>query len=415
MQAEIITIGDEILIGQIIDTNSSWLGQELGKLGISVVHRTSVSDNTNAITEALQAAKKRAKIIIITGGLGPTKDDVTKTTLASYFNTTLVTNEEVKKWVTQIFTKRNLPIIDSNMQQALVPKNCEVLFNRSGTAPGMWFDEDDTVYISMPGVPFEMKVIFEEECIPRLKQKYSLPNIVHRTILTCNIGESFLAQKIESLENKLPTHIKLAYLPSVGMVRLRFSGTHHNLTQLNAEMQLIINELYELIGNNIYGEENDTLEKVVGDLLKRDNKNLATAESCTGGYVAHLITSIPGSSAYYKGSIISYANEVKINELGVLPDTLKTVGAVSEDCVKQMAEGIRKKLNTNYAIATSGIAGPDGGTAQKPVGTVWIAISSNKHTIAKQFNFGDNRERTIQRSAIQALDMLRKELLTISQ
>ena len=414
MQAEIITIGDEILIGQIIDTNSSWLGQELGKLGISVVHRTSVSDNKEAIVDALHAAKNRAKIIIITGGLGPTKDDVTKTTLASYFNTTLITNEEVKKWVTQIFTQRNLPIIDSNMQQALVPKNCEILFNRSGTAPGMWFDEDDTIYISMPGVPFEMKVIFEEECIPRLKQKFSLPNIVHRTILTCNIGESFLAQKIESLENKLPDHIKLAYLPSIGMVRLRFSGTHQNPTQLNAEMQLIINELYELVGNNIYGEENDTLEKVIGKQLKKENKTIATAESCTGGYIAHLITSVPGSSGYYKGSVISYANEVKINELGVLPETLKTVGAVSEDCVKQMAEGIRKKLNTDFAIATSGIAGPDGGTAQKPVGTVWIAISSIKRTIAKQFNFGDNRERTIQRSAIQALDILRKELLNIN-
>ena len=414
MQAEIITIGDEILIGQIIDTNSSWLGQELGKLGISVVHRTSVSDNKEAIVDALHAAKNRAKIIIITGGLGPTKDDVTKTTLASYFNTTLITNEEVKKWVTQIFTQRNLPIIDSNMQQALVPKNCEILFNRSGTAPGMWFDEDDTIYISMPGVPFEMKVIFEEECIPRLKQKFSLPNIVHRTILTCNIGESFLAQKIESLENKLPDHIKLAYLPSIGMVRLRFSGTHQNPTQLNAEMQLIINELYELVGNNIYGEENDTLEKVIGKQLKKENKTIATAESCTGGYIAHLITSVPGSSGYYKGSVISYANEVKINELGVLPETLKTVGAVSEDCVKQMAEGIRKKLNTDFAIATSGIAGPDGGTAQKPVGTVWIAISSSKRTIAKQFNFGDNRERTIQRSAIQALDILRKELLNIN-
>lgn len=415
MQAEIITIGDEILIGQIIDTNSSWLGQELGKLGISVIHRTSVSDSKDAIIDALHAAKKRAKIIIITGGLGPTKDDVTKTTLANYFNTTLVTNEEVKKWVTQIFTQRNLPIIESNMQQALVPKNCEVLFNRSGTAPGMWFDEEDTIYISMPGVPFEMKVIFEEECIPRLKQKFSLPNIVHRTILTCNIGESFLAQKIESLENNLPAHIKLAYLPSVGMVRLRFSGTHQNLTQLNAEMQLIINELYGVIGDNIYGEENDTLEKVVGELLKTNHQTLSTAESCTGGYVAHLITSVPGSSAYYKGSVISYANEVKINELGVLPETLRTVGAVSEDCVKQMADGIRKKLNTDFAIATSGIAGPDGGTPDKPVGTVWIAVSGSKRTIAKQFNFGDNRERTIQRSAIQALDMVRKELLAAGE
>lgn len=411
MRAEIVTIGDEILIGQIIDTNSSWLGQELSKLGIQVIHRTSVSDNAQAIVNALNSAKQRADIIITTGGLGPTKDDITKHTFANYFNTELILNQEVLTWVRDIFKRRNLPMVDSNNAQALVPANCEVLFNRSGTAPGMWFDEDGKVFISMPGVPFEMKVIFEEQCIPRLQKRFTLPVIIHRTILTCNIGESFLALKLENIENNLPPHIKLAYLPAVGMVRLRFSGSHTHYATLKDEIDEIITRVYDTIGDSIYGEENDTLEHVVGLLLKSHHKTLATAESCTGGYVSHLITSVPGSSSYYKGSIISYANEVKENELGVSNQILKTQGAVSEACVTQMAEGVRKKLNTDYAIATSGIAGPDGGTAEKPVGTVWIAVSGPKATIAKQFNMGDNRERTIQRSAIQGLDMLRKMLL----
>lgn len=411
MRAEIITIGDEILIGQIIDTNSSWLGQELSKIGISVVHRSSVSDQEHAIRNALHDAAQRADIIIMTGGLGPTKDDVTKSTLAKFFGVGLVENTKVKDWVTQIFKMRNLPIIDTNIAQAMVPENCEVLFNRSGTAPGMWFDINDKIYISMPGVPFEMKVIFEEECLPKLKSKYNLPVILHRTILTCNIGESFLAKKIETLENNLPSHIKLAYLPSVGMVRLRFSGKHTDINLLTQEMNTVIASLYEVIGEYIYGEENDTIERNVGLLLKAESKTIATAESCTGGYIAHLITSVAGSSAYYKGSVISYANEVKINELGVLPETLKNHGAVSEACVKQMAEGVRKKLNTDIAIATSGIAGPDGGTKDKPVGTVWIAVSTENETIAQMYQMGDHRERTIQRTAIAALDMVRKILL----
>lgn len=411
MNAEIITIGDEILIGQIIDTNSSWLGQELSKLGIQVVHRTSVSDKAEAITTALQQAEQRAHIIIMTGGLGPTKDDVTKHTLATYFNSGMVINQDVKTWVMSIFKQRGLPIIESNMQQALVPEVCEVLFNRSGTAPGMWFEKNNKVYISMPGVPFEMKTIFEEECIPRLKQKFKLPVIIHRTVLTSGIGESFLADKIADFENKLPKHIKLAYLPAVGMVRLRLSGHHHNEEVLFDEINAEVTKLYSLISDYIYGEENDTLEKNVGLLLKSQGFTMATAESCTGGYIAHLITSVPGSSGYYKGSVVSYANEIKINELGVLPETLKTDGAVSEACVKQMAVGVRTKFDVDFAIATSGIAGPDGGSIEKPVGTVWIAIATPSQTIAKQFNMGDNRERTIQRTAIQALDMLRKQII----
>ncbi|MES2779658.1 MAG: competence/damage-inducible protein A [Bacteroidota bacterium] len=411
MKAEIVTIGDEILIGQIIDTNSSWLGQELGKMGISVVHRASVSDQQRDIIDALNDATQRADIIIMTGGLGPTKDDITKHTLAEYFGTELVLNEDVLEWVSKIFRMRKLPMIDTNKNQAMVPANCEVLFNRSGTAPGMWFDVNGKIFISMPGVPFEMKVIFEEQCIPRLQKHFKLPVIIHRTIQTCSIGESFLAKKIEDLENALPAHIKLAYLPNIGQVRLRFSGYHSNSEMLKAEMDTIISNLYELIREYIFGEEEDTLQKTVGLLLKGKDKTVSTAESCTGGFIAHLITSVPGSSAYYQGSIISYANEIKIHELGVSPEIVKTVGAVSEDCVKQMAEGVRKKFNTDFAIATSGIAGPDGGTPEKPVGTVWIAISSKTQTIALQFNMGDNRERTIHRTALQALDMLRKILL----
>lgn len=412
MNAEIITIGDEILIGQIIDTNSSWLGNELGKIGIQVVHRTSIGDNKKAIVDALNDAKRRADVIIMTGGLGPTKDDITKATLTSYFNTELVLNKDVLAWVKSIFEKRNLPMVDSNNGQAMVPANCEILFNRSGTAPGMWFDEDGKVFISMPGVPFEMKVIFEEECIPRLLKKFDLPVILHHTILTASIGESYLAEKIATLENSLPPHIKLAYLPSIGEVRLRFSGTHSHYATLKTEMDEIVKQLYNLVGEYIYGEGTESLPSVIGQLLHQQNATLATAESCTGGYIAHLITSIPGSSSYYKGSVISYANEIKINELGVHEETLKNVGAVSEACVREMAEGIRKKFNTDYSIATSGIAGPGGGTDRKPVGTVWIAISSKDQTIAKLFNMGDHRERTIERTAIQALDMLRKMLLT---
>lgn len=263
----------------------------------------------------------------------------------------------------------------------------------------------------MPGVPFEMKSMFAELAIPKLKQQFDLPVILHRTILTCSIGESFLAKKIETLEDKLPPHIKLAYLPSVGMVRLRFSGHHSDASILEQEMNTIIFNLYELINDYIYGEEDQTLQQVVGDLLKSKQATLSTAESCTGGYIAQLITSIPGSSAYYTGSIISYANDVKIKELGVTPDILNSVGAVSEACVKQMAEGVKAKLNTTYSIATSGIAGPDGGTPQKPVGTVWIAVSGPQGTIAQQFSMGDNRIPTIQRSAYQGLDMLRKMLI----
>lgn len=410
MLAEIITIGDEILIGQVTDTNSAWLGQELGKLGISVVHRTALGDNKTHLLKALQEASTRAQVVIMTGGLGPTKDDVTKHTLAEFFHSELVVNERVLEWVTQIFTMRHLPMLESNRQQAMVPAACDVLFNRSGTAPGMWFNGDQTVYVSLPGVPFEMKTIFTEEVVPKLKARFELPAIFHHTIQTVGIGESFLAKKIESWEDALPQHIRLAYLPTVGAVRLRLSAYGTNEQALMKEVQEQTQKLKEIAGLYIYAEGELSLQETVGMQLKEKSLTLSTAESCTGGYLAHLITSVPGSSAYYQGSVLAYANVVKMQELGVSESTLLQDGAVSQATVIQMAEGVRKKLKTDYALATSGIAGPDGGTPEKPVGTVWIAIAGPEGTQARVYNMGDNRERTIHRSALTALDMLRRTL-----
>jgi nicotinamide-nucleotide amidase len=413
MLAEIITIGDEILIGQITDTNSGWLGQQLSQLGIRVIHRASVSDQKDHIQKALLDAAQRASLVILTGGLGPTKDDVTKHTLAEYFNSNLIENKEVLQWVTEIFTKRQLPMLEENRKQALVPANCEVLFNRSGTAPGMWFDEAGVVYVSMPGVPFEMKTIFHEQVIPKLKARFVLPVIIHRTLQTIGIGESFLAKKMEAWEDALPDYIKLAYLPAVGAVRLRLSAYGTNEKQSAGEIQEHIDALYQLVGEYIYAEGEVSLPEAIGKLLTQNKQTLATAESCTGGYLAHLITSVPGSSAYYQGSVLAYANFVKTQELGVAKKTIETHGAVSEACVKQMAEGIRKKLKTDYALATSGIAGPDGGTTEKPVGTVWIALATPSETITKIYHMGDNRERTIQRTTLTALDLLRRIILKL--
>ncbi len=413
MKAEIITIGDELLIGQVIDTNSAWLGQSLGALGIALYQRTACGDNKNQILDCLTDATKRSDIIIITGGLGPTKDDITKTTLCEFFHTNLIQNDKVLEWVTKIFRSRKMPMLEVNLLQAMVPSNCKILWNKSGTAPGMWFENNNKIYISLPGVPFEMKTIFEEEAIPLLRQQFQLPSIYHRTFQTCSIGESFLAEKIMHIEDALPSHIKLAYLPSIGAVRLRLSAYGNNKALLEEEVNVIANQFYQAIGEYIYGENDDSLPLVVGTLLKSNGATLATAESCTGGYIAHQITSIPGSSNYFKGSIISYDNEIKKQELNVTDEILKNNGAVSEECVTQMAKSIVQKFDVDYGIATSGIAGPDGGSEEKPIGTVWIAIASKEKVMAKKFNMGDNRERTIIRTNLMALDMLRKLLLEL--
>lgn len=411
MKAEIITIGDELLIGQVIDTNSAWIAKTLNDIGIRIVNRTAVGDIADDILFALHQASQRSNIVIITGGLGPTKDDVTKQCLCNFFNDVLVQNQEVLDWVTQIFNQRNLPLLETNLMQCMVPASCDVLFNHHGTAPGMWFYKNNIAYISLPGVPFEMQGIFTDYVLPKLKTTFSLPAIYHRTLQTIGIGESFLAEKIKDIENELPDYIKLAYLPAVGMVRLRLSGYGNNYNDIKIAVDDLIVKLYDCIGEYIFGEEQDSIEQTIGLLLKGMDATLSTAESCTGGYIAHKLTSVPGSSGYFTGSIIAYDNKIKINELGVATNTILSFGAVSKQCVIEMANGIRSRFGTTYGIATSGIAGPDGGTADKPVGTVWIAVASDNNCIAKSFNMGNNRERTIQRTALTALEMLRKLML----
>jgi len=411
MKAEIISIGDELLLGQVIDTNSAWIGQELNKLGVHVHFKSTIGDSREILLKTLHESAERSDIIVMTGGLGPTKDDLTKHILCEFFDTKLIQNDAVLAWVQSIFLKRNLPMLASNNEQAMVPEICEVLWNRNGTAPGMYFVKNNKVFISMPGVPFEMKCIFEEEVIPKLQQQFSFPSIIHKTILTASIGESFLAKKIATIEDSLPSHIKLAYLPSVGAVRLRLSAYGNDNRVLAEELNTIVDSLYACIGEYIYGEEEDTLSQSVGKLLAAKNNTVATAESCTGGYLAHLLTSIPGSSSYYTGSILAYANVIKENLLQVDKNILIQNGAVSEACVKAMAENCRRIMHTDYAIATSGVAGPSGGTKEKPVGTVWIAVATPTHCIAKVFNMGDHRGRTIERTALMGLDMLRKELI----
>jgi nicotinamide-nucleotide amidase len=411
MKAEIISIGDELLLGQVIDTNSAWIGQELNKLGVHVHFKSTIGDSREILLKTLHESAERSDIIVMTGGLGPTKDDLTKHILCEFFDTKLIQNDAVLAWVQSIFLKRNLPMLASNNEQAMVPEISEVLWNRNGTAPGMYFVKNNKVFISMPGVPFEMKCIFEEEVIPKLQKQFSFPSIIHKTILTASIGESFLAKKIATIEDSLPSHIKLAYLPSVGAVRLRLSAYGNDNSVLAEELNTIVDSLYACIGEYIYGEEEDTLSQSVGKLLAAKNNTVATAESCTGGYLAHLLTSIPGSSSYYTGSILAYANVIKENILQVDKNILIQNGAVSEACVKAMAENCRRIMHTDYAIATSGVAGPSGGTKEKPVGTVWIAVATPTHCIARVFNMGDHRGRTIERTALMGLDMLRKELI----
>ena len=408
MKAEIITIGDELLIGQVIDTNSAWMAEQLNLSGIKVAQITSISDNREHILSTLGEAATRADIILMTGGLGPTRDDITKNTLCDYFDTKLVFDQETYNNIERLFGQRGFKITPLNCAQAEVPENCTPLLNVNGTAPGMWFEKEGIIYVSMPGVPFEMKALMEQMVIPRL-QEISHVSIVHRTILTQGVGESFLAAKIEAWETSLPSFVKLAYLPQPGIVRLRLSASGPDRGLLEAAISESVEELYKLIPEYIFGEGADTLEQVTGDLLKKLEYSLATAESCTGGYIAHLITGVPGSSVYFKGSVVAYANEIKENVLGVSPDTISKYGAVSEETVFEMAAGIIERFHVNCAIAVSGIAGPDGGTAEKPVGTTWICVLTPKGAETRKFTFGEHRGRNIRRAALAALDMLRKQ------
>lgn len=412
MNAELITIGDELLIGQTVDTNGSWIGEQLNLLGIKVTQISSIRDDREHIISSLNVALNRSDLVILTGGLGPTNDDITKTTLCEFFESQLVLNKQVLQKIETYFKSRGLKMLKVNSDQAMLPNNCEPLRNDRGTACGMWFKKNGVDFISLPGVPYEMKGIFLEEILPKLKTQYLTSNVVNKTIKTQGIGESFLAEIIKDWETELVSSgLKLAYLPSPGIVKLRITGFGNNENELAKKIDGFINQLKSLIPNYIFGYEKDRLEEVVGELLKSSGSSLSLAESCTGGNIAHLITAISGSSAYYKGSVVAYSNEIKEQLLNVSPNLIKNNGAVSKEVVEQMAIGVKNAFNTDYAIATSGIAGPSGGTKQKPVGTVWIAVANKEKVISKKFSLGNNRERNILISSLSALNMLRLMLL----
>jgi nicotinamide-nucleotide amidase len=417
MTAEILTIGDEILIGQITNTNSAWIAQQLNLAGIKVAHMASVGDDEAAIISALDAAATRAGFVFVTGGLGPTKDDITKKTFAKYLDTALEMDEEVLEDVDSFFTRRGRVLTEINRNQALVPKGCQVIRNKNGTAPGMWMVKNGTVFISMPGVPHEMKAMVTDWVLPKIKAENSLPHIYHKTVLTQGIGESALAEMIEAWEDGLAAkRIKLAYLPQAGQVRLRLSTFGPDPRTLRQTVDNEIDALKALAGKYIfgyeaYGEEPPTLEKIISQLLREKKQSLALAESCTGGYISSLITAIPGASEVFKGAIVPYTNKAKHELLQVDEKIFTTVGAVSKECVEQLAAHVLKKFNSDYAIAVSGIAGPTGGTDEKPVGTVWIALADKDQVHAQQFLFGANRQFNIIMTANSALNMLRKFIL----
>ena len=454
VNASIITIGDELLIGQTIDTNSAFIAQELNKIGVWVRRRVAIADDKQAILKTLAAESKEADIIIITGGLGPTADDITKPALCEYFNSKLVVDMATLENVTEIFRKLGRPLTDRNATQAEVPDNCVVLPNLRGTAPGMWFEAPlppkegvaDTqplherrakrnkdkqtswvsaldnpslvgggaglVYVSLPGVPHEMKGLITHSVIPKIKESFSLPAVVHKTLLTAGQGESQIADRLIEFETSLPSYIKLAYLPAYGMVRLRLTGRSDETKQLDKEVSRHFEKLKLILNEWVVVDEDISLQEAVSRLLKEKKKTLATAESCTGGYIAHLITSMAGSSAIYNGSVVAYANAVKKNILEVEQETLQQAGAVSEETVKQMAISACVKMKTDYALATSGIMGPDGGTAEKPVGTIWISVTNKFGKVkAQKFNFRFDRTRNIELTAHAALNMLRKFVL----
>ena len=412
MKAELITIGDEILIGQIVDTNSAWMGQNLNMHGIDVYQVTSVHDNRDHILKALENAAQNADLVLITGGLGPTKDDITKKVLCEFFDTELIFYPEVFDHVKSLLSSRNVVINQLNRDQALLPANCTVLHNSAGTASGMWFEKNNTIFVSMPGVPFEMEAIMTEEVFPRLIKMGITQSIVHKTVLTIGLPESMLAEKIEEWESALPEFIKLAYLPSPMMVRLRLSGYGNDKSLLKSEIDRQVKKLLLLIPEFVFGFDDENLGIVLGRMLVESNQTLAVAESCTGGNIAHFLTSNPGSSAYFKGGVVAYSNEIKNKLLGVPVEFIETFGAVSQQVAEAMATGARKALNADFAVATTGIAGPDGGTEEKPVGTVWIAVAGPSGVKSKMYTFKHNRERNIIRSTHTALNMLRTFLIS---
>ena len=413
MKAAIVTIGDEILIGQIVDTNSAWMAENLSLLGLDIQEIRSIPDKREQIIKTLKEFNDRVDFVIISGGLGPTSDDITKASLNEYFEGNMHIDKEVLSNIQYLFNKRGMIVSENNRLQALIPDNCIVLRNPSGTAPGMWFEKENTIFVSLPGVPFEMKDIFMLDLLPRLRKRLNGSIIFHRTVMTHGLPESYLAAKIKEWEEALPANIKLAYLPRPGMVRLRLTAVGKVKSELEELLKVEIDKLQKIIPQYIFSLKDEALEEVVGRLLKERGKTLSTAESCTGGMIASLVTSVPGSSDYFKGSIVAYDNEIKKAELGVQESVLLSEGAVSEKVVRQMAEGIRKKFNVDYGIGVSGIAGPSGGSSEKPVGTTWIAVSSAENTVSKMFLFGEHRGRNIDKASVTALNMLRVMILDI--
>lgn len=414
MKAEIITIGDEILIGQIVDTNSAWMGQKLNEAGIDVVQISSVSDQESAIFEALVQAEKRAEVVLITGGLGPTKDDITKKVLCDYFGTKLVRNDQILQKLDAWFKNRGREMTSLNECQADLPECCEVLPNRMGTASGMWFEQNETIFISMPGVPYEMKCIMEEEALPRLVSLGRTDQVVHRTLLTAGLPESVLSQRIEDLEAQLPSHLKLAYLPRPGMVRLRLTAKGPKNLDFSKDLKTYGDAIRERLADVVFGEGEQTLTSVIGDLLLTENARVGLAESCTGGFLSSLFVEVPGSSRYYEGSVVVYSYELKSKFIGVKTETLMQYGAVSEEVVKEMALGTQQEMGVGYSIAISGIAGPDGGTPDKPVGTVWMAVAGPNGVVTHRGSYGNVRALNIERSAMHALYLLWKMLQGIA-
>lgn len=417
MTAHILTIGDEILIGQIVDTNSAWMSQQLNLRGIAVVAKSSVGDTRQAIIDGVEHAASTAQVVIMTGGLGPTKDDITKKTLASMFGSSMSLHQETYDRVVGYFTRIGRAIPPAMVDQATLPDLATILVNKVGTAPGMWFERNDQVFISLPGVPFEMEYLMTAEVLPRLVERFQARPIVHRTLLTVGEGESNIARRIEAFEDGLPAHIKLAYLPALGQVRLRLTGTWSGEVNADSEASLVTEleaksaELETLLPDLVFGHGEESLSEAVGKILMSQGKQFATAESCTGGYVAHLITGVPGSSAYFPGGVVSYSYEMKEKLLGVRPETLARFGAVSEEVVREMSLGALDIIGADVALSISGIAGPGGGTPDKPVGTVWMAVSSRERTIVQKHLFGRDRLKNIQLTGTYALNLVRKFLL----
>lgn len=411
MQAEIITIGDEILIGQIVDTNSAWMSKELNEIGISVNRITSISDTKDAIISSVEEAMSRVDLVLMTGGLGPTNDDITKKTLSDYFACELVQDDGLYAKIEERLSRYKIGMNKFNREQALVPNGARIIPNDFGSAPCMWFSREEKHVISMPGVPFEMKNIMQYQVLPKLSEEFDCPHVLHQTVMVQGLGESVLAEMLEDWETALPEVVKLAYLPSPGVVRLRMSLMGNSEVELKAIVEEQLIGLKTILGERIFAFDDEKIEQVIANLLLDNKKTVATAESCTGGNMAHMLTSMAGSSAYFKGSVVAYLNEVKANVLGVSANSLEEFGAVSQEVIEQMASGVIKAIGTDYGIATSGIAGPDGGTEEKPVGTVWIAVASKDKVISEKFTFSKERGRNIRMASMAGFNMLRKLML----